>query len=325
VFAVAFAEIALAQRADRASGDSAHEVSVADYRKHLESLDNLVVACQRQRSACDPEQVGGDERVRLTAATEPRAIRYGWLRLLLERAAKDDGKTTGSAPTVIALLGEARERLAQDWKQAASAEPTPASRISERQRLQAILAGREYLGVKKPSIKDQMVEKLLNWLNEFLAGLERYGVRFRWVPAALRGLLLAGILLGLGWALVRMERRSRILLVPELVSAVGTPSAREWQMWLTDAQAMAAAGRWREAIHFVYWASISRLESGRLWPADQTRTPREYLSLVPDGDGRKASLTALTRSFEQTWYGGRAADAAAFQRSLALAAELGVE
>ena len=96
-------------------------------------------------------------------------------------------------------------------------------------------------------------------------------------------------------------------------------------MWLMDAQAMAATGRWREAIHFVYWASISRLESGRLWPADQTRTPREYLSLVPDGDRRKATLTALTRSFEQTWYGGRAADAAAFERSLALAAELGVE
>ena len=88
---------------------------------------------------------------------------------------------------------------------------------------------------------------------------------------------------------------------------------------------MAAQGAWREGIHFVYWASISLLESRRLWPADRARTAREYLALVPEEDPRKASLTALTASFERTWYGGRETDAEAYQRSLTLVSKLGVE
>ena len=88
---------------------------------------------------------------------------------------------------------------------------------------------------------------------------------------------------------------------------------------------MAAIGLWREAIHFVYWASIARLESKRIWPADRARTPREYLRLMAGSDPRKQSLTALTRSFERTWYGGRAAESFDFKAALELAAALGVE
>ena len=87
---------------------------------------------------------------------------------------------------------------------------------------------------------------------------------------------------------------------------------------------MAAQGRWREAIHFLYWAAIARLESKRLWPADRARTPREYLALVAATDARKTNLTALTRSFERTWYGGRAAEASDFNAALDQAAALGV-
>jgi hypothetical protein len=108
------------------------------------------------------------------------------------------------------------------------------------------------------------------------------------------------------------------------VPSPGAPSAREWQLWLKDAQAMAAENRWREAIHFVYWASIARLESRRLWPADRARTPREYLGLLPGADPRKPSLTALTWSFERTWYGGRAAASSDFKAALEMASELGV-
>jgi len=158
-----------------------------------------------------------------------------------------------------------------------------------------------------------------------LARLGGYASRFPWLGNALLGLLLVGILLGLGWALLQVERRSRIRIVPDSLSSSSAPSAREWQLWLQDAQARSEMGQWREAIHFVYWASISRLESLQLWPVDRARTPREYLALVTADDPRKTSLRALTRSFERTWYGGRAADADAYQAALALAAELGVE
>jgi hypothetical protein len=88
---------------------------------------------------------------------------------------------------------------------------------------------------------------------------------------------------------------------------------------------MAAQGLWREAIHYLYWAAIARLESRRLWPADRARTPREYLRLLPAADPRRANLTTLTRSFERTWYGGREAGASDFKAALKQAAELGVE
>ena len=42
-------------------------------------------------------------------------------------------------------------------------------------------------------------------------------------------------------------------------------------------------------------------------------------------DRRKPTLTALTRSFERTWYGGRDAAATDFNSAMALAAELGVQ
>jgi len=336
--------IATSQMVSVAAAEASSEVSVAAYRQHLQALDYLVAACQKQRSSCDPKRVGEDERVQWTVgvATQSRQIRYGWLRLLLEQAAKTNEKTSDSAAklppksgqtakatnpplAMDALLKQARERLAEDWKQAGGSGQTATSRSAEHNKLNAILARREFLGVKKLNPKEQLMEKLTNWLNEFLARLAGYASRFPWLSGALRGLLLVAILLGLGWALLQIERRSRIRIVPNLLSSSASPSAREWQLWLQDAHEMSEMEQWREAIHFVYWASISRLESLQLWPVDRARTPREYLDLVSAEDPRKTSLHALTRSFERTWYGGRAADSDAYQAALGLAAELGVE
>jgi hypothetical protein len=99
-------------------------------------------------------------------------------------------------------------------------------------------------------------------------------------------------------------------------------SARDWQLWLADARKAAAGGQWREAIHFLYWAAIARLESRRLWPADRARTPREYLTLVSPEDPRQSGLALLTRSFEHTWYGGREASESDYRHAEALAARL---
>jgi hypothetical protein len=318
--------------------ESFQKAGFDDYRKHLESLDALVVACQKLRNskACDAAKVGPDDRLQWTSSgvAEQREIRYDWLRLLLGRAGKND-TTAPPAPSQVKvikaqtvsvdeLLTQARTRLAEDLKQAEDPQRGTVGHAAERKSLRAILARPEYKGVRESSARDRLSEWFDNWINRILSSLVSFSARSPWIAFVLWGLLVAAIVLGLVYILVRIEWRSRISPTPAF-TASDSPSAREWQLWLQDAQNMASQGLWREAIHFLYWAAISRLESRRLWPADRARTPREYLRLLSQADLRLASLTLLTRSFEHTWYGGRTAGSADFQAALRQAAELGVE
>jgi hypothetical protein len=106
------------------------------------------------------------------------------------------------------------------------------------------------------------------------------------------------------WWFIRRLQMQRLDLSGDSAPHASAPSARGWQEWLEQGQTLSREGRWREAIHHVYWAAISCLESRRLWPADRTRTPREYLGLVSGHPETRAELSTLTRSFEHTWYGG---------------------
>jgi hypothetical protein len=324
-----------------------HDVSQAEYHQHLEDLDTLVASCQSQRAktnaaqsdanACDPGRVGPDDRVRFEsgAVSQTREVRYDWLRTVLGLAGKKGAAAQPTTlpliagaknppPTVDSLLNQARQRLQEDAKQAESPAQANTSYAVERKALNAILAERSYRGVSEISARERFLEWFDNLLDKFLASLVRLGSRAPWIVWVLRLLLLVAICTALVWSLVRIERRSRVRLVPDEAPSPDAPSAREWQLWLKDAQTMAARGLWREAIHFVYWAAIARLESRRLWPADRARTPREYLALLGGTDPRRPSLAELTRSFEHTWYGGHAAAAADFNAALALAAALGV-
>jgi hypothetical protein len=269
------------------------------------------------------------------AGSQTREVRYDWLRSLLTRAENKNGAAqkdifgaishANKKPvSVDTLLTAARQRLEDDAAQVEAPVAATPNYSDERKSLNAILAQRAYRGVAEESAMGRLREWLANLLDKFFSGLVRFGSNAPWIVWVLRILLLVGLCTALVWFLLRIERRSRIRLIPEIELATGAPSAREWQLWLRDAQAMAAQGQWREAIHFLYWASISRLEAKRLWPADRARTPREYLALLNGTDPRKSNLTALTRSFERTWYGGRAAQASDFNAALEQAAALGV-
>jgi hypothetical protein len=269
------------------------------------------------------------------AGSQTREVRYDWLRSVLARAENENGaaqkdifgaisRANKKPVSVDTPLTAARQRLEDDAAQVEAPVAATPNYSDERKSLNAILAQRAYRGVAEESAMGRLREWLANLLDKFFSGLVRFGSNAPWIVWVLRILLLVGLCTALVWFLLRIERRSRIRLIPEIELATGAPSAREWQLWLRDAQAMAAQGQWREAIHFLYWASISRLEAKRLWPADRARTPREYLALLNGTDPRKSNLTALTRSFERTWYGGRAAQASDFNAALEQAAALGV-
>jgi hypothetical protein len=342
LIAAALVATAAAGRRARADWKDANSTSL---KQHLVNLENVVEACRKARSAsaCDPSSVGPDDNLRwnVNTTTLSREIRYDWLRDLLDQAGKKEAATPQSTSilpqvdviqrkpaTIDEQLGAAIDRL-KDEESQVDALTGPSQAVSdsaaERKKLTEILSRRAYQGINQSTARNRFWEWFDNLINRLMGKLAGFGGKARWLPWLLMGLLIGGVLLGLAWALIQIERRSRIRLIPEITGMSGAPSAREWQLWLKDAQDAAARGLWREAIHFIYWAAISRLESRRLWPADRARTPREYLLLLPSADPRRDNLTTLTRSFERTWYGGREAALTDYEAARALAAGLGVE
>jgi Domain of unknown function (DUF4129) len=314
-----------------------------EYRRHLVALKDLTQACAKARDlkTCDPTLVGLDDRVPavVPSSHDFRLIRYGWLRILFSRAeepdqaqiAPDSGALTSRArkslrdapPTTSQLLVDAQARLGRDLAQAnRAAAPLPLY-VEERDNMEQVLAGREFSNLQAATESDTALERFGNWLNRLFAKFDKLRARSAWVGQTLVWGFFGSIAVGLAWGLLRVERRWRIRLVPANAGpAPETVSARDWQLWLADAHKAAANGQWREAIHFLYWAAIARLESRRVWPADRARTPREYLALVAPDDPRQSGLASLTGSFERTWYGGREASESDYRRAEVLAAGL---
>ena len=331
----------------RANAQGGHwrEASLGEYRTHLQVLSGLVADCAKGRDlkSCDPTQVGQDDLVPVgnTAGAEHRLMRFGWLRVLLSKAEDKDeagpeAKSSGAKAspetairpprrTTSELLKDAEARLTQDLAQADAAATAAAApgHAAERETMRQVLTGREFRNLEAPNARDSALEKLGTWLNRLMESVAKLQARSAWLGRVVVWGFVVAVCVGLLWGLLQLERRWRVRLVPVADGpAEGAASARDWQLWLADAREAAAQGQWREAIHFVYWASISRLESKRLWPADRARTPREYLALVAGEDPRRPGLARLTGSFERTWYGGRAAGEADYQSAEEVAAGL---
>lgn len=327
------------------------DASTSTYRNHLIALRALTETCAKARDlkSCDPTLIGPDDRVPVSreaggeageqADGDRRMVRFGWLRVLFSHAEEadtaseaPDAMKTGRSRQAIAqpaklttsqLLVEAEKRLDGDLAQAGEAAAVLPAHPQERDAMKQVLAGREFRNLQQAPEGDTVMERFGNWLNHVFAGFGKVRARSAWVGRALVWGFFLAVAVVLAWGLVRMERRWRVRLVPLGDGpAPEAASARDWQLWLADARKAAAAGDWRAAIHFVYWASISRLESTRLWPADRARTPREYLALVAPEDPRMAGLASLTGAFERTWYGGREAGEEDYRRAEQLSSAL---
>jgi hypothetical protein len=336
--ATARADSPLANHPSPTSTSKPRDASLDDYKEHLTALTTLAEACAKGRDmkTCDPTLVGPDDRIPYAQPGKAQAgetgarrlIRYGWLRVLLSEALDKDavapeakkGLGTESVrppkATTSQLLKDAEARLAGDLADSDRPPATTPTHDAERAVMKQVLAGKDFRNLQAESAQQSALEKFGNWLNKLFDSASNLTAKSAWLGRVIVWGFIVAVCVGLIWGLIQFERRWRVRLVPDSDGpAAGAASARDWQLWLEDARRAAAAGLWREAIHFVYWAAISRLESKRLWPADRARTPREYLALVAPEDERKTPLGTLTRSFEHVWYGGRAAGEPEYRRA----------
>lgn len=190
-----------------------------------------------------------------------------------------------------------------------------------RKRLEEILNAREFDGVRGPNALELLKQRVMAWIRNLLRKInpkipdvDDLGQWFVWGVIALAA-AIAGV-----W-LYRVSQQNMGTGGREILPFA--PSARNWREWLADARARAAQGEWREAIHFGFWAAVSRLESEGMWPPDKTRTPREYLNAIPGSNLSRESFAAMTRKFEASWYGSRPTTEADFAQFSAHLERLG--
>lgn len=179
----------------------------------------------------------------------------------------------------------------------------------------AILSRSEFAPDAGPSWFDRQLAKVQDWFLRLLLGMDRLGTHHPWLAPLIEWtcfLLAAG---GLVFSIRRTLARSDLRIALG-AGAMPSWSGRESTDWARLGEEHANAGRWRDAVHCLYWAAIASLESRRAWRPNPTRTPREYLQLLPPSTAGSA-LRELTRILERVWYGGAEATETDFNAALA--------
>lgn len=225
-------------------------------------------------------------------------VQTAWVKRDLQSIVKDPKQAQRAGDEIDQRLKEMRaEAVALD--QTYGVNPALA-----KARLKDVLARAEFREVRSPAWFEQMRERFLAWLGDFLNrvfgslhGYGDYGRALLWIVVA--SLVLVFLIL-----------LSRILFKPKADVSLDLKGpllvARNWRDWARDAQGRAAHGEYREAIRLAYWAGIFRLEELGAWQIHRARTHREYMRLLAAGDARRTPLAALTARFESAWYGGSA-------------------
>jgi hypothetical protein len=190
-----------------------------------------------------------------------------------------------------------------------------------RKALAVILERQEFQDVHRPTMLDELMQKLAALLTRMLSKIPGYS-NFPniskivvWALTAIAAVVLAI------WIFRSLRRNTRMETI--VLQNVVPLSAKPWTIWMADARAAAAKERWRDAVHLSYWAGICFLESNGLWMPDSARTPREYVQLLPSSSTHRSTLSALTGKFEAIWYGDREAGPESFSESLKYLENLG--
>jgi hypothetical protein len=232
-----------------------------------------------------------------------------------------------STEPLRAQLGASSVEEAEAWIEHLQAEIEGSQRhganlVAARSELDHILAGPEFAAVRPPSVWELLRQRISAWLERLLlkifGGVARHpigGDILFWL------LLIGGVSFVALWVFRFLSKRDSM---QSLRPASSVPTSRTWQQWIRAARQAANRGDFREAVHSAYWAGIARLEDIGAIPRDRTKTPREYLRLVPESYSTagelhwtpREPLMTLTSRLERIWYANRGASSEDFLDSL---------
>jgi Domain of unknown function (DUF4129) len=309
-FATALLLICLCLSAAASAAVGGRPFSVGEYTAELDRLSTLANQAHDDSHAADAalEELHGDWKVESD----------GQVFDINKAAVVDQFETLKKNPD--SDTGNLLERLATMKTDAQGLQQTPTDSSSVRSALTQILARSEFHQVHGPTWFDRLKTRIISWIVRLLT------VAFGSSSAPVVGrvfvwLLVAIAVVALAWFIYREMKRNarRETIMPEVLPV----SAKKWRVWIEEAQAAAAKGLWRDAVHLAYWGGISFLEESGMWRPDQARTPREYLRLLPADSQHRTALSTLTRQLEVTWYGDRPAGAETFAETLNHLEELG--
>ncbi len=296
------------------AGENGPAISLSEYRDRLGQF-----AAQADLLKVNPEQASQlvteiPDQLNVNTGTRDVTVNF--------RDLKNDITSFSSAEAA-----QKPERLLQirDYLgelQLAATNLSTTEHKSEQQKLNEILARREFHKVRGPGAAETFLAKVYRWLARWLFKLRvGSGATNNVLQGLVYTLVGLAVLLMLIWTVRSLRRKETDLLPREIMPFA--PSAKSWRTWLAEARQSAQMQDWRNAIHLAYWAGISSLESGGAWKPNRARTPREYLRMVGTRSPHHRPLSALTRKFEVVWYGERVAAEADFQETLAQLEQLG--
>lgn len=316
--AIAIALLALCAAAWTSAAQLADTARPLPLKSYIQTLDDALAAARKLKDAKDDgPQKAEDLQHSLPPAWQVDAD-GNTFEISTESIHRDLGAWQ-KKPDSAALDRIVQHLETLRYQAAAYAAPAPDS-PSRRVLLNDILARGEFRNVHGQTWMDRLKERLTQLLVRLLGRALASSAIPTIGNVVVYGLIVIAVLALFYWMYRSLREGARL----ETIMPVAVPvSAKEWPLWVSEAQAAAARGEWRDAIHLAYWGGISFLEMQGAWRPDIARTPREYLRLLPAMSDHQPVLRALTRRLEAVWYGMQTADADGFQQTLAELERLG--
>lgn len=223
-------------------------------------------------------------------------------------------RVTAILACIVAILPVVARAQTPD----APAPPTPDHAALERE-LQQILAEPDFRRAMRASGDSRdfvrWVRDQLGRLFGRLGGLHETNYAVFLVSVIVGGAVLLGLLTHITYTLVRALRRpSRGPAPPD-----GAPRARPQTVadLRREAEALAEAGRFRDAVRALYLALLRSLQATRLLPRTSSFTNAELLRLLREHGALITVVRPFTETFDSRWYGGRPATRDDFARCCA--------